>query len=219
MCKKNIKKAPVIYDQYPAEALAQLPRLLFEGSIVVIDCPDDVQPAIDIMRKSVVVGIDTETRPSFKKGVSWRVGLLQIATPRQVFLFRLNSIGFPLSLCAFIEDPTILKVGLSLHDDMLSLKQRHAQLAPAGLVELQELATQVGIKDKSLKKLVANLLRQRLSKRQQLSNWNAPALTLQQQRYAATDAWVCLELYNQLNKLITTGNYHLMVTEQPVANE
>ena len=198
-----------IYQVFPKESISKLPRLLFDGPITIIDTPDAMLEALNILQKENRVGIDTETRPSFKKGQNHHVGLLQISTRQQAFLFRLNLLGFPQPLADFLENANIEKVGLSLSDDFLQLRHRKAKLNPKCIVEIQELAKQYGIDDMSLRKLCANLLGRSLSKRQQLSNWNAPELNEAQQRYAATDAWVCLLLWDQFNEL-KNKSYHFI---------
>lgn len=195
-----------------------LPLIRFEGPICVVDSVDKMNHALDLLSGEKMVGIDTETRPSFRKGVSWRVGLLQIATRRQAFLFRLNSIGLPKPLIDFLQSNNCIKVGLSLDDDIRALKRRYAKLKPAAMVDLQQMVGDFGVKDQSLRRLTANFLHHNLSKRQQLSNWNAPKLTMPQQVYAATDAWVCLKIYDKMQQLVQSKNFILQQTE-PVADD
>lgn len=198
-----------IYQVFPKEAIGKLPRLLFDGPIEVIDTEEGMLRALDELREERLLGIDTETRPAFSKGKNYHVGLLQVATKRKAYLFRLNKIGLTKELAALLESNQVEKVGLSLGDDTLQLRRRMPRLSPCRLTDLQAVAKSFGIDDMSLKKLCANILGRNLSKRQQLSNWNAPQLTEAQQRYAATDAWVCLLLLEEFKKLQNTS-YHFI---------
>ena len=171
-----------------------LPRYTFEGRIIVIQSENEANRAVAFLRTQKIVGIDTETRPSFRRGQQHKVALIQIATPDICFLFRLNYMGFPDSLIKLLEDTQIAKVGLSLKDDIHQLEQRHPGFNPQNFTDLQQIATRMGIEDMSLAKLFANFFRQRISKNAQLSNWEADALDEKQRVYAATDASACLLL-------------------------
>jgi len=150
--------------------------------------------------KQSVLGFDTETRPSFKKGQSHQVALLQVATHDTCFLFRLNKIGVTDSVARLLEDQEITKVGLSLQDDMRMLNQRRA-FTPGTFVELQKEVKDIGIEDNSLQKIFANLFGGKIAKGQQLSNWEAEILTEAQQRYAATDAWACIKIHEEVARM------------------
>jgi ribonuclease D len=145
-----------------------------------------------------ILGFDTETRPSFKKGTRHKVSLLQLADDRNAWLFRLNMIGLPPELTALLASPDIVKIGVAVHDDIKALRHL-APFEPGGFVDLQTVVAAHGIKQLGLKKLSAIILGFSISKSQQTSNWEAPGLTLPQQVYAATDAWVCRRIYMQLN--------------------
>ena len=145
-----------------------------------------------------LIGFDTETRPSFKKGRSNDVALLQLSLPDVCFLFRLNKIGLPESLKQLLEDKTKTKIGLSIHDDFRNLRKAH-DFTPDGFVELQTFVTRWNIIDKSLTKLYGILFGQRLSKSQRLSNWEAEQLAEAQQHYAALDAQACIQIYSHLS--------------------
>lgn len=179
-----------------------MPQVEFPGQIYVIDNMSMVTSAVRVLRKYDIVGFDTETRPSFKKGRYHKVALLQLSTPHECFLFRLNKIGMPTVLHEYIEDPTCLKVGLSVHDDFNSLR-RLVDIDPAGFVDVQPLALQNHITDISLQKIYAILFGERISKGQQLSNWEADKLSDAQQRYASIDAWTCINIY----KYLTSGEF------------
>ena len=148
--------------------------------------------------RSKILGFDTETRPSFKKGTRHKVSLLQLADDRNAWLFRLNMIGLPPELATLLADDSILKVGVAVHDDIKALRNLKA-FEPGGFVDLQSVVAAHGIKQLGLKRLSAIILGFSISKSQQTSNWESPALTPQQQVYAATDAWVCKRIYLTLN--------------------
>ena len=179
------------------QQLAALPPAHYHGSIVIVDDPSGVESAIAHLRKTDLIGFDTETRPSFKKGQSYKVALLQLSSYETCFLFRLNKIGMPAMLKDLLEDREIKKVGLSIHDDFRNLNKIQ-QINPQGFVELQSYVTQWSIIDKSLSKLYGILFGKRLSKSQRLTNWEAEQLAEAQQNYAALDAQACTEIYEYL---------------------
>ena len=195
--------------------IAQMPKVQFSGRIFVIYTEDDAEKAVEYLKTQHIVGVDTETRPSFRKGVSHKVALLQISTSDTCFLFRLNQIGMPLSLQEFLMSDT-LKIGLSLKDDFMMLRRRKDVHAEEGnWIELQDYVGRFGIEDRSLQKIFANLFGQKISKSQRLSNWEAETLSEGQMKYAATDAWACVEIYNCLEEMERTGNYELIKVETP----
>ena len=187
-----------------------LPRYTFEGRIIVIQSENEANRAVAFLRTQKIVGIDTATRPSFRRGQQHKVALIQIATPDICFLFRLNYMGFPDSLIKLLEDTQIAKVGLSLKDDIHQLEQRHPGFNPQNFIDLQQIATHMGIEDMSLAKLFANFFHQRISKNAQLSNWEADALDEKQRVYAATDASACLLLYSKMQALVSNKQYQLI---------
>jgi ribonuclease D len=179
------------------EELDSLPPCIFEGPVYVIDNQEQARKAVTYLLSQPIIGIDSETKPSFKKGVMHNVSLLQVSTGSECFLFRINKIGFTDELKELFETESVRKVGLSLRDDMRGLR-RLKSLKPKGFIDLQDEVSLYGIEDKSLKKITGIVLGKRISKRQRLTNWECDALTDAQQRYAATDAWVCLEIFNKL---------------------
>ena len=193
--------------------IAEMPKVQFSGRIFVIYTETDAEKAVEYLRTQHIVGVDTETRPSFKRGVSHKVALLQIATSDTCFLFRLNRIGMPTFLQDFLMGDT-LKIGLSLKDDFLMLRRRKDVHAEEGnWIELQDYVGRFGIEDRSLQKIFANLFGQKISKSQRLSNWEAETLTESQMNYAATDAWACVEIYNCLAEMEQTGDYEVINVE------
>ena len=193
--------------------IAQMPIVQFPGRIFVIYTETDAEKAVAYLKSQQIVGVDTETRPSFKRGRSHKVALLQIATTDTCFLFRLNQIGMPAILQDFLMGDT-LKVGLSLKDDFMMLSRRKEVHAEEGnWIELQDYVGRFGIEDRSLQKIFANLFGKKISKAQRLSNWEAESLSDSQINYAATDAWACVEIYNCLAELERTGDYEVIKVE------
>lgn len=190
-----------------------MPKVLFPGRIFVVYTESDAEKAVAYLKDQRIVGVDTETRPSFKRGTTHKVALLQISTQDTCFLFRLNRIGMPDSLQEFLMSDT-LKIGLSLKDDFNSLRKRQDMHPDRGnWIELQEYVGKFGIEDRSLQKIYANLFGEKISKNQRLSNWEADVLSEGQKLYAATDAWACVEIYNCLSELESTGNYEIIQNE------
>lgn len=159
--------------------------------------------------RQTIVGIDTETRPSFRKGLVHQVALLQVSTLDICFLFRLNMIGLPDELVHFLEHAEIQKIGLSLKDDIALLKRRSG-FNPQGFIDLQDFVKTMGIEDMSLQKLYANVFGEKISKSAQLTNWENTVLTEAQKMYAATDAYTTLRLYLELNRLKQTDAYKII---------
>ncbi len=183
------------------EQLKQLEFASFQGKIQVIDSIGfEFNKAISYLRAQKVIGFDTETRPCFSQDQPrYGVALLQLSGPGKAFLFRVNKIGMHRRLCRLLADKNIIKVGAAIHDDIRGLQKLNG-FEPGGFVDLQKIVWEWGIRDKSVKKMSAIILGFRISKTQQLSNWEAEKLSEQQCRYAATDAWVCREMYLKLRK-------------------
>ena len=181
------------------EELAQLPQRAFDGHPVTVINDEQAEIAVRQIREAnCLVGFDTETRPSFRKGETHKVALVQLSIDKVCFLFRLNKIGgIPACLKELLEDSSVVKIGLSTKDDFRNLN-KWTQIAPKGFVELQDLVTKYGITDKSLAKIYGILFEKRVSKRQQLTNWEADQLSHQQQAYASLDAIACVEIYKKL---------------------
>ena len=180
------------------QVLNEMPRVTFPGRIHVIDAISQVKRAVAALRKAPIVGFDTETRPCFHRGERHSVALLQLASEDDAFLFRLNKTGIPEDLKLYLEDGQCIKVGLSTTDDFHQLIRICPNLQPAGFIELQELVKRYDITDMSLQKIYAILFQQKISKGQQLTNWEAPQLTEAQQTYAAIDSWACIRINNYL---------------------
>ena len=194
-----------LVNRYDKSSINALPTVQFDGRIVVVQSEGEARKAVDFLLKHRILGMDTETRPVFSKGHGMNpVALLQISTHKVCFLFRLNMIGVTDDILRLLCSTDITIVGLSLKDDFLQLRRRR-DFEPAKYVELQTIAKEFGIVDMSLQKLYANLYHRKISKSQQLSNWEAGVLTEPQKRYAATDAWACVQLYDEFMRLDKYG--------------
>ena len=184
-------------DKISNDQTALLPAIEFRGEIRIVEDERDIAAACKYLAEQPVIGFDTETRPSFRPGVTFRVSLLQLSSPEVCYLFRLNRIALDKAILQLFENKRLLKVGADVAGDLRSLRQiRHFR--DAGFIDLQAIAPEWGIAEKSLRKLSAIVLGQRVSKAQRLSNWEAATLTDKQQLYAATDAWVCTRIYDRL---------------------
>lgn len=186
------------------DELNLLPLNAYKGKVQVVTDPKYLPKIAAEISKHKVVGFDTETRPSFKKGQSYKLALLQLAIPNKVFLIRTHYTGLDQSILSIFEDKNILKAGVAIRDDIKAL-QTIASFTPQSFVELANLSREVGLQVESVKKLAGLILGFRISKSAQTSNWEAPTLTEKQIEYAATDAWVCLELYERMIKLTPGG--------------
>lgn len=184
------------------EEVAGLQLIGYEGPIRVIDSMDSFYREIGVIRSNTVLGFDTESRPSFRKGKAYPISLVQVATRDMAWLIRTGSIGYPPELKKLLSADHTLKVGLGLSDDLRRLKA-DCRFEPAGFLDLQNYVEAFHIEEKGLKKLSGIVLGRRISKSQQVSNWDAETLTEAQLRYAATDAWICLEIYFTLRDSIS----------------
>ena len=179
------------------EDIAKLPPEKFSGKIVVVEEVDDVAKAIAYLSKQPIIGFDTETKPAFQSGTTHKVALMQLATEEVCFLFRLNKIGYPEALEDILCSPNIKKIGLSLRDDFLKMREWSGR-KPEKFIDLQVFTNKFGIDDNSLQRIYAILFGKKITKNQRLSNWETPELSYAQQSYAAIDAWACLRIYNHL---------------------
>lgn len=196
----DLKNAIVTINK---DLMTTLPAEEYKGEIVIIDDLSKVEDAVKELRESSIIGFDTETRPSFKKGQVFKVALIQLCNNEKCYLFRTNLIGYPKELLALLEDPKILKVGLSIHDDFHNLRKINA-INPQGFLDLQTFVKEYKIADNSLTRLYSILFGKRISKSQRLTNWEAPTLSESQQNYAALDAYACIRIY----KYLIEGNFN-----------
>jgi hypothetical protein len=203
-----------LYSKFDKKEISELPRVSFPGRIITIISPGEADKAVDYLLSMNILGVDTETKPAFHRGEHHRVALLQVSTHDTCFLFRLNRIGITPSIKRLLEDKTVKKIGLSWHDDIHMLQDREA-FTPGLFIDLQDLVPLLGIKDLSLQKLYANIFHKKISKRQRLSNWESPQLDDKQKQYAAIDAWTCVLLYEEMERLLKTKDYDLIVVPEP----
>lgn len=203
----------IIYNKYDKRLITALPVAQFEGRIVVILTPGETEKAVNYLLSQPLLGFDTETRPSFKRGQQHKVALLQVATDDICFLFRLHHTGLTPALVRLLEDTSVKKIGLSWHDDLIMLHKLGA-FNTGAFIEIQEQIRQIGITDLSLQKIYANLFGMKISKRQQMSNWEEDILSDKQKLYAATDAWACIQIYKEVVRLKETNDYQLIIQEE-----
>jgi ribonuclease D len=184
-------------ENITVEELAECELSWFKGEIVLVDNLKTFYQVFPRLLGSDLLGFDTETRPTFKKGRKNLVSLIQLSTDDLACLFRINKIGIPDELVGLLSDPSVTKAGVAVHDDIRFLKSVK-KFTPDGFIDLQTLVKDFGIQSSGLKKLTAIVLGFRISKRQQVTDWEADQLTEAQQIYAATDAWVCHQIYKKL---------------------
>src|SRR5579859_569871 len=192
MERHSFEKITITHDEINA-----LPLGAFEGKVVVVEDASHLPKTFAEINHHQVVGFDTETKPVFVRGHQNKVALMQIALPEKVFLIRINHTGLAGEIIRFLENEEISKAGVALRDDIKAL-QRLKRFEPRGIIELADLAKKAGLEIEGVKKLAGLLLGFRISKSVQTSNWEAGALNEKQISYAATDAWVCLQIYKKL---------------------
>ena len=179
--------------------IQELPITHFEGEVIIVDHPTHVAPAIEYLSQHTILGVDTEARPSFKRGVHYPTALVQVATLERCYLFRLTHVGMPQELADIFANPNICKVGLAFKDDLTGLKRRRS-FKPTNCIDLQTIVCKYGIMELGLQKIFAIIFGKKISKSQQLTNWENSYLTPEQARYASTDAWATLKIYLELQK-------------------
>lgn len=187
-----------ILTKITKDEILQLPELKFEGKVHLISREEDVKEAVHFLLGEQVVGFDTETKPAFRKGQYFPTALIQFATQREAFLFRINLTGPNTHLYRLMEDPAVAKIGVALRDDLVDLSKIR-RFKPAGFFDLNEIVKALEFENIGARNLTAMVLGRRINKAQQTSNWENEELTRAQISYAATDAWVCREIYKVLN--------------------
>ena len=181
-------------------AIQELPLTHFEGEVIIVDHPNKVSESVEYLRQHTILGVDTEARPSFKRGVHYPTALVQVATLERCYLFRLTHVGLPKELADILANPDICKVGLAFKDDLNGLRRRR-DFKPSNCIDLQSIVCKYGIMDLGLQKIFAIIFGKKISKTQQLTNWENSHLTPDQARYASTDAWATLSIYMALQKV------------------
>lgn len=179
------------------DLLQWMPVVAFEGEVIVVDHEEQVNDAVAYLNRQPVLGVDTEARPSFQRGIHYPTALVQIASHERCYLFRLTHIGMPQALADLFANPDIRKVGLAFKDDINGLRRRR-DFTPANCIDVQSMVAQYGILDLGLQKIFAICFGKKISKAQQLTNWENSHLTPEQARYASTDAWATLLIYEDL---------------------
>ena len=202
-----------LFNKYDKAKIPTLPRVVFEGRIVVVLNEHEAEKAVRYLLSQPILGVDTETKPSFRKGSQHAVSLLQVSSHDICFLFRLNLLGMSPSVKRLLEDRTVPKIGLSWHDDLMML-HRLGDFEPGNFIDLQHHVKEIGVEDLSLQKLYANFFGQRISKRERLTNWETDVLNDKQKMYAALDAWACIMLYEELVRLEETCDYEIVESQE-----
>lgn len=179
------------------DELSVLPTATYNGNIIVVNTAEQAKSALETIRRYPVIGFDTETKPSFRRGHSNQVALIQIATDDDCYLFRISKFGLIDEIIDLFEDSNVIKVGLSLKDDY-HVMEKTRNFTHENFIDLQDFVKTYGISDCSLQKIYAIVFNERISKSQRLSNWEAGTLSASQQMYAAIDAWACLKIYKAL---------------------
>ncbi len=179
------------------EEVMERPLGRYEGKIIILDSSERIDEALDQISKSKVVGFDTEAKPTFKKGQRRRISLIQVATDKEVFLLRVKEAGISNKMKAFFENESLKKIGIGLTDDFQLLNEIR-EFEPKGFIDLNKTFEHLGAQSIGARNLAAMVLDLRISKNAQTSNWEAPELSTKQKNYAATDAWICSEIYKKL---------------------
>ncbi|MGC9450286.1 MAG: 3'-5' exonuclease [Oceanipulchritudo sp.] len=182
------------------EEINALPLTAYEGPITIVDNDKVLKEVLPALRKEKVLGFDTESRPSFRKGDAYPASLIQFGGARHVWLFQISKIKDNKPLWKILANPRIIKAGVAIGDDIKKL-QELIDFKPGGFVEIADLTQKAGILNTGLRSLAGLLLSIRISKRAQVSNWARSRLTEAQIQYAATDAWVSRQLYIHMQDL------------------
>jgi ribonuclease D len=181
------------------EEIINLPKLHFTGEIAIATTPEDIDKYLPRIMSEPIAGFDTETKPTFRKGGTNQIALLQLAIPNFALLIRVMHSGVTPSLINYFENEKYIKVGAAIRDDLKGLKRQQG-FEPKGFIDLQAEVPKYGIESLSVRKMAAIVLKVRVSKSQQLSNWEAPVLSEPQMQYAALDAWACREIFLKLKE-------------------
>ena len=208
----------ILFKKFDKREITGLPKVLFQGRIITIITPGETEKAVDYLLSQKILGFDTETRPSFKKGQRYEVSLLQVSTHDTCFLFRLNLTGITPAIIRLLEDKKVVKVGLSRTTTCCScIAGQNSRLAI--LWSCRMWLKSLVLRTKSLQKLYANLFHMKISKAQRLSNWEQTVLRDAQKLYAATDARTCIKIYEELQRLSRDGDYELVEPVKLVETE
>ncbi len=193
------KKCDFLKKISPSE-IAEMEAVVFKGDIVVVSTPEEAIAVAKKLRRSNLIGFDTETRPSFTKGVKYYTSLLQLATAKKVYVFQLFKTKIPNELAEILSDKQIIKTGVAVKDDIKNL-QRYILFNPDGFVDISSITKASKMEHHGLRGLTALFFNKRLSKKQRLSNWGKDNLTESQLIYAATDAWISRKIYQKMQSI------------------
>lgn len=186
------------------EEINELPLRRYAGEVRLVRTEEELADALDVLRSDSVLGFDTETRPTFRKGKVNLPSLVQLACADVVYLIQLNWVPLGEMLADLLSDPAIIKTGVAVRDDIRDLQKLYA-FRDGGVVDLGEVARDLGLETHGLRNLAANFLGIRISKGAQCSNWSNRELGPQQVVYAATDAWVSREIHITMRNLGLVG--------------
>jgi len=182
------------------EEMLALPVCRYEGEVHLVETAEALVRAGEEILREAAVGFDTETRPAFRKGERHLPALAQVATARAVYLFPLQRLDCSPLLARVLGEPGIVNAGIALADDLRQLKQLFT-FEEASALDLGHVARRHGLRQTGLRNLAGIFLGARIPKGTKTTNWAARRLTAQQIAYAATDAWVCRELYLKFDAL------------------
>lgn len=191
---------PIYKQNISNDEVNLLESIQFEGEIFVVNTEKEQSEAVEYLKTQRVLGFDTESRPTFKKGVPSKISIVQISSKDRAYIFRVNKKPLSRAMLRILNSRQVLKVGLAIDDDIKRISTVNRWFFPQNFVDLQKIVGKYDIKELSLKKVTAIVLEGKISKAQRLSNWDAKVLTESQLRYAATDAWVCAVIYEKLTK-------------------
>lgn len=214
MQEQVLKISCMFPRRIPSEVVAVLPMAVFKGEVVLVDTNEEAEEAVLEISKESLLGFDTESRPSFKKGVSYPVSILQLGGAEKVWVFRLANIEASLEkIFSIFENPEIKKVGVAVKGDISNLKALR-NFEPVNFEDISVKTRQVGIVNTGLRNLLSLFMGVRISKSAQMSNWGADVLSKKQISYAATDAWASRVLYLEVEKLF--AHSYVLEPEKPV---
>lgn len=177
-----------------------LPLYRYNGQVILIEDDTEARRAISDLERETVLGFDTESRPSFEKGRSFPVALVQLAAANKAYIFRLGALSDLNWFPRLFSVGHLVKAGVGVGQDVAKLREQHP-FEPAGFVDIAHLAARLGVKNRGIRGLAALFFGVRVSKSMRRSNWDRIRLSSQQITYAATDAWLCRELYLYLDRL------------------
>ncbi len=198
--QRSIPSDEALFRRLNSEEINALPQLKYDGPVELLKTEQAASAAVKELAAETLLGFDTETRAAFRKGESYNPSLLQLCSSSKVYIFQLRGTGLCADMRRLLANPEIIKAGVAVKRDIQELQQLNSFKA-AGFVDLGETARKAGMHHHGLRGLVALLLRGRLSKQAQRSNWARRELSPYQVAYAATDAWVSRKLYLIMGQL------------------